>query len=179
MSFPLTSAKLQGYDPQQVDALMTRVKTQYENSELELVTAAMLAVAKFDLVKGGYQIPAVDSAIARVADTFEQREIERAIRLRGRGAVATELAANVRQIKSVLDAPSKERFLLSRNGYSQKSVNNLLKRISVKRSMLSAPDAFEVRTISLGRSGSGFDRDQVDAFLALVVSANHAQSLLS
>jgi DivIVA domain-containing protein len=179
MSFPLTAAKLQGYDPEQVDALMARVKTQYENPELELVTAAMLAVAKFDLINGGYQISAVDSAIARVADTFEQREIERSIQMRGRGAVATELAANVRQIKSVLDLDPKERFELSRNGYGRKEVNNLLRRISVKRSTLSAPDAFEVRTISLGRSGSGFDREQVDAFLALVVSASHAQKLLS
>lgn len=179
MSFPLTSAKLQGYDLQQVDALMARVKTQYENPNLELVTATMLTVAKFDLVQGGYQIPAVDAAIARVADTFEQREIERSIRLLGRGAVGAELAANLRQIKAILEAPAKERFAQTRNGYSQKAVNNLLKRISVKRSMLIAPDAFEIRTISLGRSGSGLDRDQVDGFLALIVSAIHTQSLLS
>lgn len=178
MSFPLTSVKLQGYSPEQVDALMERVKTQYENSELELVTAGMLAVAKFDLVVGGYQIPAVDAAIARVADTFELREIERSIKLRGRGAVAAELAANIRQIKAVLESDPKERFELSRNGYGRKQVNNLLKRITVKRSTLSAPDTFEIRTISLGRSGSGFDREQVDAFLSLVVGSSHAQNLL-
>ena len=178
MSFPLTAAKLQGYDTQQVDALMARVKSQYENPTKELVSAAMLSVATFELVKGGYQIPAVDSAIARVADTFEQRELEKAMQQRGRGAMATELAVRLRAIKGVLDLPAKERFERSRNGYSQKEVGNLFKRIVIKRGNIAAPDTFEIRTISLGRSGNGFDRSQVDEFLASVVTAVHAQNLL-
>lgn len=179
MSFPLTAAKLQGYDTQQVDALMARVKTQYENPDLELVLASMLAVAKFDLVKGGYQIPAVDAAIARVADTFEQREIERSVRQLGRTAVATNLAAQLREIKAVLETNPKERFAQSRTGYSAKDVGNLLKRVSVKRGTISAPDTFEIRTISLGRSASGVDREQVDQFLAKLVSAKLTQQTLS
>lgn len=178
MSFPLTSKKIQGYDPQQVDALMRRVKTQYEDPQRELLSAAMLSVAKFDLVEGGYQIPAVDSALARVADTFEQREIERLIKAKGRGSVATQLAADIRRIKKLLELESKERFELRKNGYSKKAVNNLIKNIGVKRSTLSCPDPYEIRTISLGRSKSGFDREQVDAFLNLVVRTHHMQTLL-
>ena len=179
MSFPLTAAKLQGYDTQQVDALMERVKKQYENPHLELVTAAMLGVAQFDLVSGGYQIPAVDSAIARVADTLEQREVDRALKVNGRGATATALALQIREIKQVLEREPKTRFAGSRNGYSKREVEKLLKRFSIKRGVLSVPDTFEIRTISLGRSASGFERAEVDEFLALVVAAAITQQTLS
>ena len=68
MNFPVASAKLQGYDPKQVDALFSRVSSQNENPEREIISSAVVAVAKFDLVLGGYKIPAVDEAIAKVAD---------------------------------------------------------------------------------------------------------------
>ncbi|MFM1950671.1 MAG: hypothetical protein RL418_358, partial [Actinomycetota bacterium] len=73
----------------------------------------------------------------------------------------------------------KERFARSRTGYSAKDVGNLLKRVWVKRGMIVTPDTFEIRTISLGRSGSGFDREQVDEFLAKLVSAALTQQALS
>lgn len=178
MSFPLTSAKLQGYNPQQVDALMARVKTQNENPDLELVSAAVLAVAKFDLASGGYQIRAVDDAIAKIADTFEIREIERDLRKVGRAKVAAELAELLRTLKKFLEAEPKKRFDKSANGYSPKLVNNLIKRVEIRRSTIYAPDAYELRTASLGRSQSGYDRGQVDEFLSAVVSALHRQRIL-
>jgi cell division septum initiation protein DivIVA len=57
-------------------------------------------------------------------------------------------------------------------------VNALIKRIEIKRSTLSAPSTFELRTSSLGRSSNGFDREQVDEFLSAVVTALHSQQLL-
>ncbi|MEY3561712.1 MAG: hypothetical protein RL068_864 [Actinomycetota bacterium] len=178
MSFPLTAAKLQGYHPEQVDALMSRVKKQFDNPSADLVTARMLAVVKFDLVPGGYQISAVDSAIARVADTFEEREIQKEIQRVGRGRIATELAASLRDLKQVLEADPKAVFSKAPGGYSPKLVNALLRRIIIKRSSLMAPDPYELRTISLGRSGSGYDRGQVDELLATVVTALHQQRIL-
>jgi DivIVA domain-containing protein len=178
MSFPLTAAKLQGYHPEQVDALMSRVKSQFDNPSSDLVTASMLAVVKFDLVPGGYQIPAVDSAIARVADTFEEREIQKAIERLGRGRIATDLAASLRDLKQMLEADPKTVFSKTPGGYNPKMVNALLRRIAIKRSSLTAPDSYELRTISLGRSGSGYDRGQVDEFLAAVVTALHQQRIL-
>ena len=48
----------------------------------------------------------------------------------------------------------------------------------MKRGEVSAPETYKLRTMSLGRSGSGFDRSQVDEFLALVVGAIHRQRTL-
>jgi DivIVA domain-containing protein len=178
MNFPLASAKLQGYDPKQVDALMARVASQHENPDREILSSAVVAVAKFDLVKGGYQIPAVDEAIARVADTFEIRELERELKLQGKAKASTELASLLRLLKQVLETEPKARFEKASQGYSPRLVNSLLKRIEIKRSTLVAPATFELRTISLGRSSNGFDRGQVDEFLGAVVSAKHRQDLL-
>ncbi|MEY3625106.1 MAG: hypothetical protein RL696_487 [Actinomycetota bacterium] len=179
MSFPLTSAKLQGYDPGQVDALLSRVGSQLANPERRLVTAPMLAVARFDLVLGGYQIPAVDQDLARLADDLEIAEISRLLARYGKARVASDLAANLRTIKQVLEQEPKQRFDIVRDGYEQKRVGAMLKRVIVKRSSLTAPKSFELRTSSLGRSGSGFERSQVDEFLALVVTALHQQEILS
>lgn len=178
MNFPLASAKLQGYDPKQVDALMARVTSQHENPDREILSSAVVAVAKFDLVKGGYQIPAVDEAIAKVADTFEVRELEREIKRQGRAKASTELAALLRLLKQVLETEPKQRFEKASQGYSPRLVNALIKKIEIKRSTLVAPTTFELRTVSLGRSSNGYDRGQVDEFLGAVVSAMHRQDLL-
>ena len=178
MNFPVASARLQGYDPKQVDALMSRVQSQEANPEREILSSAVVAVAKFDLVKGGYQIPAVDQAIAKVADTFELRELERELKRLGRSKAASDLAALLRLLKQTLDAEPKSRFESASQGYSPRLVNALIKRIEIKRGTLLAPSTFELRTISLGRSSNGFDRCQVDEFLGAVGSALHRQELL-
>lgn len=65
MSPQRVSGKILGYDPEQVDGLLDRVRRQYDNPQSRLVTPGMLAVAKFDLIPGGYRIDEVDSIIAR------------------------------------------------------------------------------------------------------------------
>ena len=178
MNFPVASARLQGYDPKQVDALMSRVQSQHENPDREILSSAVVAVAKFDLVKGGYQIPAVDEAIAKAADTFEIRELERDLKRHGKAKAATDLAALLRLLKQVLETEPKARFASASQGYSPRLVNALIKRIDIKRGTLVAPSTFELRTISLGRASNGYDRGQVDEFLGAVGSALHRQELL-
>ena len=178
MNFPVASARLQGYDPKQVDALMSRVQSQHENPDREILSSAVVAVAKFDLIKGGYQIPAVDEAIAKAADTFEIRELERDLKRHGKAKAATDFAALLRQLKQVLETEPKARFTSTSQGYSPRLVNALIKRIDIKRGTLVAPSTFELRTISLGRASNGYDRGQVDEFLGAVGAALHRQELL-
>ena len=178
MNFPLNAPDMLGYDREQVDALLARVKTQYQNPNRILITSAMLAVVKFDLVAGGYQIPAVDDALARVADTFDEREIKARLAKEGRAALVGELTMMLNIIRPVLDKKPSESFRRQRNGYSRKLVSGFFQQISVKRGEVYAPETYKLRTMSLGRSGSGFDRSQVDEFLALVVGAIHRQRAL-
>jgi DivIVA domain-containing protein len=178
MNFPLASAKLQGYDPKQVDALMARIASQHENPDREIISAAVVAVARFDLVLAGYKIPAVDEAIAKASDALEVRELERELRQFGKAKASADLAALLRALKQVLETEPKARFEKAAKGYSPRLVNALIKRVDIKRSTLTAPSTFELRTISLGRSSNGFDREQVDEFLSAVVNALHRQELL-
>ena len=178
MNFPTTAPDIHGYDRDQVDALLARIKTQYQNPNRTLITSAMLAVVKFDMVLGGYQIPVVDDALARVADTFDEREIQARLSREGRAALVGELTAMLNIIRPVLDKKPDETFSRQRNGYSRRLVKNLFKQISVKRGEVMAPETYELRTMSLGRAGSGFDRSQVDEFLAVVIGAIHRQRTL-
>lgn len=178
MNFPLNATDIPGYSPDQVDALLARVKTQYQNPERRLVTSAMLAVVKFDLVPGGYQIPLVDDALAKVANTFDEREIARRVSEEGNGSIAGELTGMLKIIRPVLECKASESFSPARNGYNRKLVAALLRKISVKRGEVIAPESHELRTMNLGRSVSGFDRTQVDEFLAVVIGAIHRQRTL-
>lgn len=178
MNFPLNALDIPGYDQGQVDALLARVKTQYKNPDRKLITSAMLAVVKFDLVPGGYQIQVVDDALAKVADTFDQREIEQRLRNEGRAAIVGELTMLLNIIRPVLERKPKESFKPQRNGYSRKLVQMLLKQISVKRGEITTPEPYKLRTMSLGRAGSGLDRSQVDEFVGVVIGAVHRQRVL-
>ncbi|BDQ00500.1 hypothetical protein [Aquiluna sp. KACHI24] len=177
MDFPRTKPKVLGYDPEQVDVLLQRLQRQYENPELKLVTSAVVNVAKFDLVPGGYQIPVVDSAIAKLAEIFLEREIAGLVRS-SRTKVSQELASNLKEIRAVLEAGAKKSFSVQSQGFSKRDVASLLKRIDVKRGVLSAPESLELRTIGFRRSRNGLDRLEVDTFLNLVIRTLHCQKAL-
>jgi hypothetical protein len=81
-------------------------------------------------------------------------------------------------LKQVIETEPKARFEKAAKGYNVRMVNALIKKVEIKRSTLSGPSTFELRTISLGRSSNGFDREQVDEFLSAVVTALHRQKLL-
>lgn len=179
MGYPNTSAKIPGYDPEQVDVLMERLQRQYQNPALKLVTSSILDAVKFDLVPGGYQIPAVDRDIASYAETFLEREVAGKLRLGGRDQISAELATVLREIRKVTELPAGKAFSRARNGYSRRRVIALLKKLDVKRGSISDLDAMELRLTSFGRARSGFDRAQVDDFLALVIRALHYQRALA
>jgi DivIVA domain-containing protein len=179
MDFPTTAAKIPGYDPEQVDVLIARLGRQYESPQLKLVTSSMLDVVKFDLVPGGYQIPAVDAEIARFAEMFLEREIAGKVKRAGRDEVSAELSAALREVKRVLERKPGMAFAKSRNGYKPRQVKALLKRIEIKRGSIADLDTLKLRTMSISRSRSGFDRSEVDAFLGTVVRALHCQRALN
>lgn len=171
MNFAVNASDIPGYNQEQVDALLSRIKAQYKNPDRLLVTSSMLAVVKFDLAPGGYQIPAVDEAIAKVADDFEEREIKRRMQLEGRAALVGELTGMMNTIRAVLETKPAKAFSVQRGGYSRKLVAGLLKKIVVRRGELTAPETHLLRTMSLGRSRKGLRRSEVDEFLSLVIAA--------
>jgi DivIVA domain-containing protein len=178
MSIQRVSGKMLGYDPEQVDGLLDRVRRQYDNPALRLVTPGMLAVAKFDLIPGGYRIDEVDLAIAKVADDFEIRELAERIGKFGKTEIKRDHRKIIGTLAETLARPGKERFSASPNGYRHKQVEQLIKQIKVSEGLIFGPEPMDIRTRQLGSSKGGPSRSEVNEFLALVVTALHTQRLL-
>jgi DivIVA domain-containing protein len=53
-----------------------------------------------------------------------------------------------------------------------------LKKLEIKRGVITELDPLALRTVAFKRSRSGFDRTEVDEFLALVIKALHCQRAL-
>jgi DivIVA domain-containing protein len=173
--FPMSQKDLKGYHPDQVDVLMNRIKNQFEAASRNLITASIVSVARFDLVKGGYQITPVDTTLGKLTDSLEAREIaERIVRF-GKSALVAELNPLLSEISKVLDQKPKKRFSSQKKGYSKTQVHELLNSIRVVRGNLISPLPFEVRTTSLGTARSGLSRVEVNVFCDLVASAAHRQ----
>jgi len=173
--FPMSQQDLQGYDPGQVDALMSRIKKQYEVSGRSLVTSSVVTLAKFDFTIGGYQIGPVDSTLAKLADTLEAREIAERVVRSGKSGVFDELNDLLSEISKVLDQRPKKRFSSQKKGYSKALVHELLNSIRVVRGNLISPSPLEIRTMQLGSARSGLSRHEVNAFCDLVAGAAHRQ----
>lgn len=178
MSPQRVSGTILGYDPEQVDGLLDRVRRQYDNPQSRLVTPGMLAVAKFDLIPGGYRIDEVDSIIAKVADDFEVKEISERLAKFGRAEIKRDHRKIIGMVAETLARSRKERFSPARNGYRQKQVDQLVSQIKVADGLISGPEPMEIRTRELGSSKGGPSRSEVNEFLALVVTALHTQRLL-
>ena len=179
MSFPLSASKVLGYDPGQVDALMIRVGRQVGSPASQLVTSSMLEVARFERVLGGYQVRAVDEALAKVSDNLQIVEVTLEIGSLGLASSRIILEDSLEKIRAVLEQGPKKAFAKSNRAYSPKKTSELLGRISVKRGVLTAPDGFELRTFPLGKVSSGPSVDEVDEFLGLVIRAQLFQRLLA
>ena len=178
MSPQRVSGKILGYDPEQVDGLLDRVRRQYDNPQSRLVTPGMLAVAKFDLIPGGYRIDEVDLIIAKVADEFEIKEISERITRFGKTEIKRDHRKIIGVIAETLARSNKERFSPTRNGYRPKQVEQLISLIKVADGQLSGPEPMDIRTRELGSAKGGPSRSEVNEFLALVVTALHTQRLL-
>jgi DivIVA domain-containing protein len=179
MSLGKVSGKLLGYDPEAVDALLDRVRRQYENPQSRTVTPSMLAVAKFDLVRAGYRIDEVDAALAKITDDFENREIsQRLIRI-GKSELKRENRRLIGQISEVMAIEGAQKFTPARSGYRPKQLNQLLSQIRIEEGVLLAPEPMRIRMWQLGRARGGPNKLEVNEFLAQVVTALNTQRLLS
>ena len=167
-----------GYEPEQVDALLDRVRRQYENPKSRLMTSSMLSAVQFDLVPGGYRTDQIDDALAVVADEFEKRDISLRIERLGRREIAMELEQQLQTIATVLAQEAEKQFSPARGGYNKKLVRQLLLQLEVKDGRLSAPDTKMLRTMPLGRSSGGPSRAEVNEFLAMVIGVIYRQQLL-
>ena len=74
-TFPRASKLGKGYDVDQVEAFLTRARSAYEDGGRgPAMTSWHVRTVGFDLVRGGYEVEAVDAALDRIEDAFARRE---------------------------------------------------------------------------------------------------------
>jgi len=70
-TFPRAGRLVKGYDVEQVEAFLSRARAAYEDSGRgPAMTSWHVRTVGFDLVRGGYDVEAVDAALDRIEDAF-------------------------------------------------------------------------------------------------------------
>ncbi|GAB2698026.1 DivIVA domain-containing protein [Thalassiella azotivora] len=174
-SFQRTNRLTQGYEPGQVEDFFERARAVYEgrakgNGRRPTLSAHDVRVAAFDLVRGGYDVHQVDSALDRLEDALARRERERLVKRDGEEALMAELTRRARALRGRLKRPDGERFDRSKGlepGYAPEDVDALCHRLRSyfdEGEPMSADDVR--RAVFRTRRGSrGYREAQVDAFL--------------
>lgn len=175
---PLVKGRRFGYDQQQVDAFIAMARQQYENPVGHLLSAERIRETEFDLVRGGYQVGAVDSALDRIEDALADREISTKMEKRGPESVADHLLRIREIVETRASRPKRKRFdhvSWPSRGYNKREVDKLcnliLEHIINEEKLTMA----EVRRIVFSAQRGGYAENQVDAFIDRVVQILHIE----
>lgn len=155
-----------GYDREQVEEFLDRAKQVWDaGGPPGPITSWHVRTVGFDMRRGGYVVPAVDSALDRIEDAFVSRE-ERAGPANWREAEDAVLAR--------LEREDGQRFPRGKGlgqGYRISEVDDLCHEIR-EHLVLGRPlTVDEVRTsvFRIGRGSRGYREAPVDAYLDRVV----------
>ena len=161
-----------GYDPADVDPIIELARRQFAEPTSRVLDASKLRAAQFRLVKGGYQIAAVDQALERLDDAFAVNEAKRLTAQRGHHGAFMFLEELKATLVSRAERPSGHKFKrnpLWQKGYSKHQVDLLLASVA---GYFAGTDRITVeqlrRTVFSPRWG-GYVENQVDAYIDRVV----------
>ena len=153
---------VRGYAASQIEDFFARVATHQ-------VSAAQARSVGFDLMRGGYQVTAVDEALDRLEDELDARE--RA----SEPLDARELAAQTQVLRARAIRRHGDRFARAtgwRSGYDIADVDRLCDQISDRVDGGAALSASDVRNAVFGarRGSRAYDEAAVDAYLDRVIA---------
>ena len=174
-TFPRAGRMSKGYDVEQVESFLGRARVAYEdNGRGPAMTSWHVRTVGFDLVRGGYDVDAVDAALDRIEDAFARREKQRGEERSGSQAWQTQLRTQEQSLRAQLSRPDGERFPRGSGmelTYDVDAVDDLCQRIeeSFARGEPMAPDAVRLAVFKSRRGARGYREASVDAFLDRVV----------
>jgi DivIVA domain-containing protein len=174
-TFKRTGRASQGYHVDQVDAFFARARLAYEQAGARTaMTSRDVRRVGFDLVRGGYEVGQVDSALDRLEDAFARRENEKMRASLGEEATLQTLTERARSLRGRLVRPDAERFDRGTGltpAYDVRDVDELCARLLRYFEEGEPMSVDEVRrAVFRTRRGSrGYSEQQVDAFLDRVV----------
>ncbi len=174
-TFPQASRFSKGYDVEQVETFLARARMAYEDTGRgPTMTSWHVRTVGFDLVRGGYDVDAVDSALDRIEDAFARREKQRGEERSGSAAWSSQLRTQEQSLRAQLARPDGQRFPRG-NGmeltYDADAVDDLCSRIeeSFATGRPMPPDAVRLAVFKSRRGSRGYREASVDAFLDRVV----------
>jgi DivIVA domain-containing protein len=174
-TFPRAGRLAKGYDVEQVESFLGRARVAYEdNGRGPAMTSWHVRTVGFDLVRGGYDVDAVDAALDRIEDAFARREKQRGEERSGSQAWQTQLRSQEQSLRSQLSRPDGERFPRGSGmelTYDVEAVDDLCQQIEESFAMGQpmAPDAVRLAVFKSRRGARGYREASVDAFLDRVV----------
>ncbi len=176
--FTLAKGRKHGYSVEQVDAFVEMARQQYEKPEGYLLASERVRETEFDLVRGGYDVIEVDSALDRIEDALADRELKRKRESRGEHALVDQLQRTSEIVKTRAERPKKKRFervSWPARGYNRKQVD-VLCNLVLEHLVNSEPLTMsEVRRIVFSAQRGGYAENQVDAFIDRVIQILHIE----
>ena len=174
-TFPRAGRLSKGYDVDQVESFLARARAAYEeNGRGPAMTSWHVRTVGFDLVRGGYDVDAVDAALDRIEDAFSRREKQRGEERSGSQAWQTQLRTQEQSLRAQLGRADGERFPRGSGmelTYDIDAVDDLCIRIEESFAMGQPlpPDAVRLAVFKSRRGSRGYREASVDAFLDRVV----------
>ncbi len=166
-AFPLTSGRTRGYHPAAVDAFLAAAKETFERDD-DALSAADVRIASFPMVKGGYEVAAVDAALGRIEDAFAARSRQRSVREHGASAWVDEARERAQVILDHLARPQRQRFArtgLLTFGYRVDEVDHVARRIVRFLRDGDELSVEQLRSAAFRMQRRGYREEQVDALL--------------
>ncbi|MFE6733764.1 DivIVA domain-containing protein [Microbacterium sp. NPDC057650] len=170
-AFTLTTGRHKGYHRAAVDTFLDSARRAFESGADDL-TSEDVRVASFPLVKEGYDVAEVDSALGRIEDAFAARARERMVRSKGVEVWVAEARADAQVILDHLAREPKHRFArtgLLTFGYRIDEVDHVAERITGFLRDGDELSAEQVRNAAFRMQRGGYREEQVDALLDATV----------
>ena len=166
--FPVVADDEYGYDPKDVDPWVEKARNQFANPASHVLSASALRMAQFGVVKGGYRIEAVDTALDRLDDAFGDQEQNRLL-VRGGHHGARDFAEKLEQVLLARATRGRrksfDRVQWLRKGYSVGQVDKLMRRVEAHIHGGSVLDVTELRHVVFSPRWAGYAEAQVDAYI--------------
>lgn len=169
--FTRVAGRRRGYEPQAVEEFLSRAREAFQ-AGVDGISSESIRTASFPLVRGGYDIPGVDTALARLEDAFARRERDARIREDGADAWVAEARAEAQVLLARMSRPQGERFdrvSWFRSGYAVGEVDAVSSRIARYFSEGDPVTPDQLRSAAFHPQRGGYREEQVDAVLDAAV----------
>jgi DivIVA domain-containing protein len=180
-AFSKSGSKL-GYVPSQVDAFLASARQQYLDPQSQTMDAASVRSARFELVKDGYSISAVDTAMEKLEDIFAERELERIYNSVGHQDFVRLLDEGLDLLRARTSRAKGKHFSKRKwpnRGYNRKQVDQFSSRIATHLNQGEELTVKEVRLAVFKTQRGGYAEYQVDAFIEKLVEVLQRENILS